>query len=60
MPLLARATTYKEMEEEKQKELEEARLNLNPFTMEYVIKNNMQGVNKWLSPFDYLWHCKYR
>jgi large subunit ribosomal protein L16 len=60
LPVMAIATTYTAMEETKQRELEEKRLNLNPFTMEYVIKNNMQGVNKWLSPYDYLWYCKYR
>ena len=60
LPVMAVATTHREMEENKQKLLEEQRLNLNPFTMEYVIKNNMAGVNKWLSPYDYLWYCKHR
>ncbi|OQV15865.1 putative 39S ribosomal protein L16, mitochondrial [Hypsibius exemplaris] len=60
LPVIAKATTYQDMEAEKEEALRQEKLNLNPFTMEYVIKNNMQGVSRWLSPYDYLWYCKYR
>jgi len=34
--------------------------NLNPFTFEYCVKHHFLGCRKWLSPYDYYWHGKYR
>ena len=43
--------------------LEEAdrveRDNINPYTMEYLIKNNMAGCHRWISKYDYKWLGKY-
>lgn len=33
--------------------------NLNPYTMEYVIKNNMSGCQRWISVYDFKWLGKY-
>ncbi|KAI5641770.1 ribosomal protein l16p/L10e domain-containing protein [Phthorimaea operculella] len=33
--------------------------NQNRWTMEYIIKNNMGGCHKMLSPFDHKWYGKY-
>ncbi|XP_012251341.2 39S ribosomal protein L16, mitochondrial [Athalia rosae] len=36
------------------------KINLNTWNFEYIIKNNMGGCGKWLSPFDHRWFGKYR
>ncbi|XP_061395405.1 large ribosomal subunit protein uL16m [Musca vetustissima] len=33
--------------------------NMNPFTMKYVIQNNLNGCHRWLSPVDHKWFGKY-
>lgn len=60
LPFAARFVSAEslEMEKERNKWVEEN--NLNPYTMEYVIKNNMGGCGNWLSPYDYKWFGKYR
>lgn len=60
LPVYAKAVTYEMMEKQKLDEQQAEQLNLNPFTMKYVIQNNMGGVNRWTSPYDYKWFCKYR
>jgi large subunit ribosomal protein L16 len=47
------------MQDEK---IEEQRLqaaNINPYTPQYVIRNNMGGCHSWISPFDKKWFFKY-
>jgi len=34
--------------------------NVNPFTFEYCVKNNLSGCRKWVSPYDYFWFNKFR
>ncbi|ESO08428.1 hypothetical protein HELRODRAFT_74919, partial [Helobdella robusta] len=34
--------------------------NLNPFSFEYCLKNNIMGCKQWASPYDFLWFGKYR
>ncbi|GAU90588.1 hypothetical protein RvY_02986-1 [Ramazzottius varieornatus] len=60
LPVKAIATTHKQMEHDRQEEQRREQLNLNPFSTEYVLKNNMVGCNKWTSPYDYLWFGKYK
>nr|SVE76643.1 EOG090X0DE4 [Daphnia longispina] len=59
LPFKAKATSYQLMQDEK---IEEQRLqaaNINPYTPEYVIRNNMGGCHSWISPFDKKWFFKY-
>nr|CAG4644294.1 EOG090X0DE4 [Lepidurus arcticus] len=49
-----------EILEQKAAEAERLRLaNRNPYTAEYLIKNNIQGCNNWLSPYDKKWFWKH-
>lgn len=41
--------------DEKQNEID----NVNPFTMKYVIQNNLNGCHNWLSKYDHKWFGKY-
>lgn len=59
MPFKAMAVSHEMLEEmENQKELNKRR-NLNPFTKQYVIQNNLNGCHKWLSKFDHKWFGEY-
>ncbi|XP_055331329.1 39S ribosomal protein L16, mitochondrial-like [Paramacrobiotus metropolitanus] len=60
LPVWAKAVSHQMMEDEKMEEKRQEELNANPFTMKYIIQNNMQGCNKWTSPYDYVWFGKYR
>lgn len=33
--------------------------NQNPFSMKYVMQNNLSGCHRWLSPVDHKWFGKY-
>ncbi|XP_053384436.1 39S ribosomal protein L16, mitochondrial-like [Mercenaria mercenaria] len=60
LPFEARIVSRESLEQlNKEEELLE-KMNQNPFTFEYAAKNNMLGIKKWLSPYDYLWYGKYR
>ncbi|XP_023211212.1 39S ribosomal protein L16, mitochondrial-like [Centruroides sculpturatus] len=45
-----------ELEEEEQKLV---KANINPFTFESVIKNNLQNCHQWISKYDKIWFGKY-
>lgn len=45
--------------EEKEREAKE-KLNQNPFTFEYAMKNNFTGIDKFISPYDKRFKGKYR
>lgn len=59
LPFKAKATSYDLMIQERQREKELEALNINPYTAEYVIKNNMGGCHKWLSKYDKKWFWKH-
>lgn len=40
-------------------ELEQERTNINPISYERVVKLNMRGCHKWISPYDHRWFGKY-
>ena len=42
-------------EEEKKIEMQ----NINPISYERVVKQNMSGCHKWISPYDHRWFGKY-
>lgn len=47
------------LEEMEQKKQTQKRRNLNPFTKQYVIQNNLNGCHKWLGKFDHKWFGEY-
>jgi large subunit ribosomal protein L16 len=59
LPFRAKVVSQEMLDEEKAKEERLARENLNPFTMKYVIQNNLSGCHNWLSPVDFKWFGKY-
>lgn len=48
------------LDEMKRKEEEEEKNNLNPYTMKYMIQNNMGGCQKWLKEIDLKYFGKYQ
>lgn len=59
LPFKAKAVSQEIMEKEEQEEKWKEENNKNPYTMKYIIQNNMGGCHKMLSPFDHKWHGKY-
>lgn len=59
LPIRAKATSYEMMMAEKEEAEKMARENINPYTKEYVIKNNMGGCWRWISPYDKKWFFEY-
>lgn len=59
LPFKARAVSHEilQREETERQELESS--NLNPYTMKYVIQNNLSGIHRWLSPVDHKWFGKH-
>lgn len=59
MPFKARAVNQSLLEEEAKKEEEMIERNMNPYTYEYMIKNNMLGCHKYVKKIDYKYFGKY-
>lgn len=59
LPFKAMVVSQEMLDEMKLEEERKAKANLNPFTMKYVIQNNMGGCHNWLSPVDHKWFGKY-
>lgn len=60
MPFKAMAVSQDLLDEMKRKEEEEERCNTNPYTMKYVIQNNMGGCHRWLKNIDLKYFGKYQ
>lgn len=60
LPFPARAVSQQMLEEEREEEKRKAERNVNPFTFEYCVKNNIFGCRINLSKYDRMWHGKYR
>lgn len=60
MPFKAIAVSQEIMDEMKAKEEYEEKNNLNPFTLKYIIQNNMGGCHSWIKPIDFKWFGKYQ
>lgn len=60
LPFRADVVSQEILDAQKVEEEEAVTRNLNPFTFKYCIENNMFGIRKWASPYDYKWHNKYR
>lgn len=59
LPFKAMAVSQTMLEEMEQKKELNKRRNLNPFTKQYVIQNNLNGCHKWLSKYDHKWFGEY-
>jgi large subunit ribosomal protein L16 len=59
LPFGAKVVSYEMMLQEKEEEKMREKLNINPFTFEYVIRNKMGSCHHWISPFDKIWFGKY-
>ncbi|XP_076265773.1 mitochondrial ribosomal protein L16 [Rhynchophorus ferrugineus] len=60
LPFKAMAVSHEMLQEMENKKKWEEENNQNPYTMKYVIQNNMGGCHRWLSPFDYKYLGKYQ
>lgn len=59
MPFPARAVSHEMLLEEEDLEKEKKVRNMNPFTYEYLIKNDMLGCRKWAKKVDLKYFGKY-
>lgn len=53
LPFKARAVSQEMMEEMAAEKERNRQLNLNPYTAQYVIQNNLCGCHRWLTPHDH-------
>lgn len=60
MPFKSKAVSQDIMEETDAEAKRQEEENINPYTFKYIVENNMLGCHKWISPYDFLWHGKYR
>ena len=60
LPFPARAVSREMLEKEQEEEQRKIKENVNPFTFEYCVKNNIFGCKISLSKYDQIWHGKYR
>ncbi|KAL1506124.1 hypothetical protein ABEB36_005548 [Hypothenemus hampei] len=59
LPFKAMAVSQEMLTKMKDQEKWEEENNQNSFTMKYLIQNNMGGCQRWLSPNDFKYFCKY-
>lgn len=59
LPFKAKATSFEMMEAAKIQENELELANINPYTAEYVIRNDMGGCHNWISKYDKKWFFKH-
>ena len=53
LPFKAKAVNQEIMEQMEQNIIFKEKNNLNKYTMEYVLLNNLGNCKNWLSPYDY-------
>lgn len=59
MPFAARPVSQELLDEEAKKEQDDEMRNTNPYTYEYMIKNNMLGCRKYARRIDYFHFGKF-
>lgn len=60
LPFKAMALSHEMLENMRAEEKRLEEENLNPWTMKYIIQNNLGGCHDWISPVDKKWFGKYR
>lgn len=59
LPFDAMPVSQSMMEKHAESELRKEKENINHYTMEYVLLNNLGNCKNWLSPYDYRYFGKY-
>lgn len=59
LPFKAEVVSQDVIEKREQERIYLENSNTNPFTMKYVIQNNLNGCHRWLSPVDHKWFGKH-
>nr|CAG4643494.1 EOG090X0DE4 [Ilyocryptus agilis] len=59
LPFKAIATSQEEIDAKKAEEKALEASNINPYTAEYIIKNDMGGCHDWISRYDRRWFFKH-
>lgn len=59
LPFKAMAVSQEMLEKMEQKKMDDEARNMNPFTKQYVIQNNLNGCHKWLKKYDHYWFGEY-
>lgn len=60
LPFKAEVVSQEIMEKKLELERWEEENNCNPYTYEYLIRNNMMGCHSWCSKYDKIWFGKYQ
>ncbi|XP_002741005.1 large ribosomal subunit protein uL16m-like [Saccoglossus kowalevskii] len=60
LPFKAKALTHETLEDMKAEAERLKKNNANPWTFERVANRNYLGIDRHLSPYDYLWYGKFR
>lgn len=55
MPFKAMAVSQEILDQMEAKKIINKKRNLNPFTKQYIIQNNMHGCHTWLGKYDHHW-----
>ena len=59
LPFKAIVVSQEILDQRLAKEQDDIKNNINPYTMKYVIQNNLGGCHNWLSKYDHKWFGKY-
>lgn len=59
LPFKAMAVSQEMLDEMENKKILDKKRNLNHFTKQYVIQNNLNGCHKWLGKYDHWWFGEY-
>jgi len=59
LPFKAKVVSHEMLQEMRKQEEDLKKHNINPFPIEYVIKNNMGQSHHWISPYDRKWFGKH-
>ncbi|XP_046740445.1 39S ribosomal protein L16, mitochondrial [Diprion similis] len=60
MPFAAQVVSQELIDKKQLREEKGKQLNMNEWSFEYIIKNNMGGCHQWISPVDRRWFGKHR
>lgn len=60
MPFKSIAVSQEILDAMKKDEERQREENINPYSYKYIVENNMLGCHQWISPYDLIWHGKYR
>ncbi|XP_060067372.1 large ribosomal subunit protein uL16m-like [Ylistrum balloti] len=59
-PMKSRVVTAEMLEREAEQEEKLERTNVNPFSFSDCARKNYMGIKKEMSPYDFVWHGKYK